>query len=412
MKSLLLTSSFPPRVGGRELYLHSIFSRLPAEEVTVLTIHEKEAFSLLLSEETAEFDQKSDMHIHRVGQERLHWFLQGRRKRLRWFASLARLGLREKIDIVHCGVALPDGMSGWLLKKVLGWPYIVFTYAKEITETFSMERLHRYRQRTLLEAERVVTISQYTRQELIRLGVEPDRIIIAPPGVDADYFQPNREAGEHIRSLYGLGEKPILLTVARLIPRKGHDRVIEAMPFILQQVPEAIYVIVGEGPDEERLRKLVQSVGVGNRVAFIGSVPAADLLGWYNAADLMVMPNRRENGDVEGFGIVFLEANACGKPVIGGRSGGVMDAIDDGESGCLVDPYDSQAVAKAAIRLLADPALAHRMGARGREWAKKFSWERAARQVQTLAAEVVSDCDGSFGIGQAMRSLQFFARPL
>jgi len=313
---------------------------------------------------------------------------------------------------VHCGVALPDGMSGWLLKKVLGWPYIVYTYAKEITETFSMERLHQYRRRALLEAERVVTISQYTRQELMRLGVEPDRIIIVPPGVDADRFQPDQEAGQRIRTLYGLEGKPILLTVARLIPRKGCDQVIEALPFILQQAPEATYVIVGEGPDEERLRELVQSVGVGNCVVFTGSVPDKDLPAWYNAADVVVMPNREEGSDVEGFGIVFLEANGCGKPVIGGRSGGAVDAIVNGETGYLVDPYDSQAIAEAVVRLLTDPALAHRIGAQGREWAQEFSWKRAARQVQTLTAEVVSDRERSFGIGRAVRSLQFFACPL
>jgi len=407
-RSLLLTTSFPPRVGGRELYLHSIFSRLPAEEVRVLAVHE---------EGDAQFDRKSAIRIRRVPRERLQWFLQGRRKRLRWFASLAGLGWREKVKVVHCGVVLPDGMSGWLLKKVLGWPYIVYTYAKEVTEPLPLERLHEHRRRVLIEADRVVTISRYTRQELIRLGVDPARIVMVYPGVDAERFRPDPEAGQRIRALYGLGERPVLLTVARLIPRKGHDMVIAALPSILQQVPEAVYVIVGSGPDEGRLRRLAEGQGVADRVLFAGAVPDEDLPAWYNAADLLVMPNREEEGDVEGFGIVFLEANACATPVIGGRSGGAVDAVADGETGYLVDPASPEAVAEAAVRLLTDPALARRMGERGRERARReFSWERAARQVRELTAEVMAAARGRRGVWaypvRMGRSWRFFLQRL
>ena len=387
MRSLLLSLSFPPRVGGREAYLHSIFSRLPSDEVVVLTPHE---------EGDVGYDRQSKMRIVRIRQERLYWFLHGRRKRLRWFISLAGLCLRERVGVVHCGVVLPDGMSGWLLKRVLGWPYIVYTYAKEITEPPSMERLYGDRRRALVEADRVVTISRHTRQELVRLGVDPARIVVVYPGVDADRFRPDLEAGRRVRALYDLGERPVLLTVARLVPRKGHDRVLEALPLILQRVPEAVYVIVGSGPDEERLRGLAHAHGVAERVIFAVTVSDEDLPAYYNGADLLVMPNREEGGDVEGFGIVFLEANGCGKPVIGGRSGGAVDAIADGESGYLVDPYSPQAIAEAVMRLLTDPVLARRMGEAGRERAQReFSWEQAARQVEALTAEVAAETRGT-----------------
>lgn len=408
MRSLLITSTFPPRVGGRELYLHSIFSRFPGGEVVVVTPREGDFES---------FDSQSPHKIIRIDQDSLMWFLRGRRGRLRLSAFLSSLCVRERIDVVHCGVALPDGMSGWLLKRVLGRPYIVYTYAKEITESPSMERLHHDRRRALQEADRVVTISQYTRGELIRLGVDPARIVMIYPGVDATRFQPDGEARQRIRARHDLDDRPVLLTVARLIPRKGHDQVIEAMPLILQQVPEVAYLIVGSGPAEEHLRTLAQSRGVAERVIFAGAVSDEDLPAYYNAADLFLMPNREEGGDVEGFGIVFLEANACGKPVIGGRSGGAVDAVTDGETGYLVAPYSSEAIAEAVVRLLTDSALARRMGERGRERVQReFSWERAAQQVRVLTAEVVAAARGEpvtlTHPAQLARSFHFFLQRL
>jgi len=390
-RGLLLTNTFPPRVGGREAYLFQIFTRLTPPTVVVTPDREGDWEA---------FDRESPLRVVRVQPEGPRWFYEGgRRRRLSWFAALTGLRWRERVDVIHCGVALPDGMSGWLLKRTLGCPYIVYTYAKEITSPLPMKRLYSDRQQTLQEADRVVTISQYTRGELIRLGVDPARIVMVYPGVDATCFQPDGEARQRIRARHDLSDRPVLLTVARLIPRKGHDQVIEAMPLILSQVPEAVYLIVGSGPAEEHLRTLAQSRGVAERVIFVGAVSDEDLPAYYNAADLFLMPNREEGGDVEGFGIVFLEANACNKPVIGGRSGGTVDAVADGETGYLVDPYSPEAIAEAAICLLTDPTLARRMGERGRERVQReFSWERAAQQVQKLTAEVATEARSRRGV--------------
>lgn len=389
MRSLLVTSTFLPRTGGRELYLHSVFSRFPPEDVVVVT-HDREG-------DWQAFDQQSSLRIIRVDRNNFHWYFRGRRGRLKWFASLGGLCLREKIDIVHCGVTIPDGMSGWLLKKALGKPYIVYTYAKEILEPLPTEWHRLNFQRALREADGIVTISKYTQGKLVELGVDPSQIAVIYPGVDLKAFQPNSAAGQTIRARHGLLDgRPVLLTVARLIPRKGHDKVIEALPAILGQVPDVVYLIVGTGPQEDRLRTHAQEKGVADRVIFAGRVSDEELPAYYNAADVFIMPNREDETDVEGFGIVFLEANACGVPVIGGHSGGAVDAIADGESGYLVDPSSPQAIAEAASRLLTDPALARRMGEAGRERARwEFSWERAARQVYTLTAEVAAATRGS-----------------
>jgi len=379
-----MTSTFLPRVGGRERYLHSVFSCFPPEDVVVVT-HDREG-------NWQAFDQQSPLRIIRVDRAGFHWYFQGRRARLKWFSFLGGLCLRERINVVHCGLTIPDGMSGWLLKRVLGKPYVMYTYAKEILEPLPTEWHRRNFQWTLREADRIVTISEYTKGQLVQLGVDPSKIEMIYPGVNSEAFHPNLTAGRAIRARHRLSDgQPVLLTVARLIPRKGHDKVIEALPAILEQVPDVVYLIVGTGPGEDWLRARAQEKGVADRVVFAGRVSDEELPACYNAANVFIMPNREEGTDVEGFGIVFLEANACGKPVIGGRSGGAADAIADGESGYLVDPCSPSDIAQAAIRLLTDPTLAERMGEQGRKWVQReFSWERAARQVRELTAEVVA----------------------
>jgi phosphatidylinositol alpha-1,6-mannosyltransferase len=295
-------------------------------------------------------------------------------------------------------MAIPDGMSGWLLKRALGTRYIVYTYGKEILRSWSTEAERRGFRWALESADRVVTISQYTKEKLVELKVDPSNVEIVYPGVDSAMFRPDPAMRRRIRARHGIADyQRVLLTVARLTPgegatlRKGHDKVIEALPEIVARVPDVVYLIVGTGPAEGQLRARSQERGVADQVIFAGYVPDEDLPAYYNAADVFIMPNREEGINVEGFGIVFLEANACGKPVIGGRSGGTVDAIADGESGYLVDPYDPSDIAESAIRLLTDPALAKHMGKVGRRRAlETFSWERAARQVNALTNDVAS----------------------
>lgn len=385
MKALLISHTFPPRVGGREAYLYNLWSRLDPQAGLVLTPEQKSVW--------VGFDLYCPLHVMRKPKKGWTWFMRGRRARLQWLFLLTRLCLQERIGIVHCGVILPDGMSGWLLKKTLGRPYIVYTYAKEITEPLPMEELERDRRRALLEADRVVTISRHSRDLLIEQGVSPDRITIIYPAVDDERFRPDPQAGWRFRARYDLGQRPVLLTVARLLSRKGHDVVLRALPTILEAVPDAMYVIVGDGPDRARLERLTYFLNVADHVVFTGRLPDEHLLACYNAADVMVMPNREEpdKGEVEGFGLVFLEANACGVPVIGGNSGGVPEAIAHGVSGYLVNPYDLTDLTWRVLALLGNRTLARQMGAAGREWAQRqFSWERAAQQLQALNEEVAA----------------------
>ncbi|NLB96282.1 MAG: glycosyltransferase, partial [Armatimonadetes bacterium] len=187
--------------------------------------------------------------------------------------------------------------------------------------------------------------------------------------------------------------RPVLVTVSRLLERKGHDVVLRALPRIAAAVPEVAYLVAGTGPREPVLRRLAGELGVAERVVFAGRVPDEELADYYGAADVFIHPNRElPNGDVEGFGIVFLEANAAGKPVIGGNSGGTPDAVVDGVTGFLIDPNDVDAVADAAIRLLTDRDLARKLGEQGRERARtEFTWERAVERLRALNRKVVAE---------------------
>ncbi len=383
MRSLLIAYTYLPRIGGREIYLQHIFSHFSPADLVVLTPHE---------EGDQAFDRESPVKIVRVARERLFWFLRGRRGRLSWFAFLAHLCWRERIDVVHTSLAVPDGMSGWLLKQVLGKPYVVYTFGKELTPRSADEIKQQRLMQVFDQADRVVTISDYTCDQLTSLGVPAARISKITPGVDTRRFYPDEAAGAAVRVRYRLEDRPVILTVSRLVPHKGHDVVIKALPSVLRHVPDLVYLVGGKGPALEQLRSLARDCGVSDHVIFAGYVPDEELPAFYNAADLFVMPSRQmpEAGEWEGFGIVYLEANACGKPVIGGRSGGTADAVVDGRSGYLVDPENPEVVAGKIVGLLQNPELARRMGAFGHQWVRQHrSWEQASEQHLALTANVL-----------------------
>ncbi len=228
-------------------------------------------------------------------------------------------------------------------------------------------------------------ISRYTAALLGDLGVPPERVHVVPNGTRPEQFdnEQSRAAAATLRARYDLPvDGPMLATVGRLVPRKGVDTVIRALPRIADKVPNTLYVVAGGGPDRPRLEALAADQGVSERVRFLGKVPDADVSGLYQACTAFVMPARQEGASVEGFGLVFREAGACGKPVIGAYSGGVPDAIEHGDTGLLVPPADPRAFADAAIQLLSDEALAARLGARGREVVHtEGTWDRVAERM-------------------------------
>jgi phosphatidylinositol alpha-1,6-mannosyltransferase len=207
------------------------------------------------------------------------------------------------------------------------------------------------------------------------------------PGVDAGAFRPDPGARREIRERYGLGGRPVVVCVSRLVPRKGQDTLLRAWPAVRARVPDATLLIVGRGPYAKRLRELAEQAGVASSVVFTGSVPQAELPAHYAAGDVFSMPCRTRRGglDVEGLGIVYLEASAAGLPVVGGDSGGAPDAILEGETGYVVGGRDVAALSGRLIALLEDPAGAKAMGEKGRAWVERdWNWDVAASRLRAL----------------------------
>jgi phosphatidylinositol alpha-1,6-mannosyltransferase len=249
----------------------------------------------------------------------------------------------------------------------------------------------RRRAHYLREAAAVVAVSEFTRGELIsRMGVPSSRIALIVNGVDAGRFQPGPKPPA-LLARYGLAGKRVLLTVGRLVERKGIDTMLRALPLVLAAVPDTRYLIVGTGEYRIRLEALIAELGLNDAVIFAGRVPQDELVAHYQLCDLFVMPNRElDNHDTEGFGLVFLEANACGKAVIGGRAGGVVEAVRDGETGLIVDGHDVDALAAAVSGLLRDDARREAMGEQGLAVARASSSAERARAFHALCERVAA----------------------
>ena len=274
---------------------------------------------------------------------------------------------RQGFDWVECGQLLPFGLIALLLKRVFGIPYLVWAYGNDVLRPQRYPFLRRLLCLVLSNADSVVAISQSTKREIVRLGLNPDRIAVIPPAVDTQRFHPQID-GSQVVIRHRLQGKRVILTVARLVERKGIDMVIKAMPKVLEAIPNVVYLVIGIGPYQGKLERLARGLGLEGRVIFVGRVPDEELPYYYNICDLFVLVSRTlaDKGEIEGFGIVFLEAGACGKPVIGGRGGGTSEAIEEGVTGLLVDPLDVNEIANAIIRVLQDEELARRLGENGR----------------------------------------------
>jgi phosphatidylinositol alpha-1,6-mannosyltransferase len=239
----------------------------------------------------------------------------------------------------------------------------------------------------LVEATRVFACSRYTAQILVdSVGVRPERIRVLNPGCDTTRFSPEVSPDAAAR-IVGDAERrrPILLSVGNLVERKGHDTVLRALPRLATRWPDLLYVIVGDGAFRPHLAALAHELGVERLVRFVGRADLTTLPSFYRLCDVFVMPSRflPERNDVEGFGIVYLEAGASGKPVVAGRSGGTADAVVDGETGLLADPTSHENVAAALARVLENPAFAAELGRNARERiVKHFTWSTFAQKLR------------------------------
>ncbi|MHB8993866.1 MAG: glycosyltransferase family 4 protein [Armatimonadota bacterium] len=376
---ILLATDFPPQVGGIQTY-HSALARglqQIGREVHVVATEHPDAEA---------YDATAPFPVTRVS-------VQGGKPAIyrRMREEIVGRGLRAAPGLrgIIATKWSPEGLGAKQAADRLNVPWGVFGHDREHILHGGNPLKWLLQQHLFNKANFCFAISNYAADNFRRRGVKDDALRMVGCGMDAELFAPDPERATALREKYGLHRKRVLLTVSRLVPRKGHLTVIEALPRIREAVGNVCYLIVGDGDYRGTLQEAVAQQGLSDHVIFAGRAAAEDLCGYYTLGDLMVMPSYDIRGiPTEGFGLTFLEANCCGRPVIGSRSGGIPDAVDHGLSGLLVPPRDPAAVAKAAIRILSEPGLAEQMGEYGQHRAREmFRWEYVARRVDAAFAE-------------------------
>ncbi|MEU5277651.1 glycosyltransferase family 4 protein [Streptomyces asoensis] len=377
-KTLIVTNDFPPRPGGIQAFLHNMALRLDPDRLVVYASTWKRSREGV--EATAAFDAEQPFTVVRDSTTML-LPTPGATRRA---AGLLR---EHGCTSVWFGAAAPLGLMAPALRRAGAERLVATTHGHEA----GWAQLPAARQLLARIGESTDTITylgEYTRSRIAgALSADAaGRMTQLPPGVDEKTFHPG-SGGEEVRARLGLSDRPVVVCVSRLVPRKGQDTLIDAMPRILAAEPEAVLLIVGGGPYEKDLRRLARERGVADSVRFTGSVPWSELPAHYGAGDVFAMPCRTRRGglDVEGLGIVYLEASATGLPVVAGDSGGAPDAVLDGETGWVVRGGSPADTAERVVALLGDAELRRRMGERGRAWVEeKWRWDLLAEKLRTL----------------------------
>lgn len=297
---------------------------------------------------------------------------------------------RYRIGILCIGELNSSAWLGELCRKLTGVRLLYYIHGEEVTTRFQAGSFGRKRLQHLQRADAIIAVSSFTRQTLIDLGLPEERIHLLENAVDTTHFSPGAR-DQIFLERWGVRNKRLVVSIGRLIPRKGFDRSIEAWPSVLERHPDAHLMIIGSGPQRAELETLIRQRNLQHAVTLAGPLSEDDLLAAYRSSEFFMMPNRTlPDGDTEGFGLVFLEANACGRAVIGGRAGGAVEAVRDGQTGLLVDANLPGNIADAAIRLLGDDTLRQRLQQNGLAHAQTNSWTTRAMQFHELCRSITT----------------------
>ena len=364
MKILIITTFYPPSKGGIQTYTYEIAKNLQnmGNEVTVFAI----SFNGIRKIFSTPFlkvykDDKKTTLFH----------------------------ILKPHDAILVTSWFPSGLIGVFLSQLYHSPLYISAHGNEILYPEKSLVLKKLMLFCFNKAKKIFAVSNYTKKLLMRKGVDENKIIVIPNGTDPERFNPNIDFSDILKK-YGLQNKKIIFSVSRLVERKNFGAVIEAMPEILKEVPDTVYLIGGTGPMRNKWEELAKKEGVNDKIIFLGYIPDEELPKYYAMCNIFVMPSREMEtaGEVEGFGIAFLEANACGKPVIGGKSGGIEDAIIDGVTGILVDPNEKEEIKEAILKLLKNPSMAKSIGIKGRERIEnELNWSNITEKLLMEIAE-------------------------
>lgn len=365
-KILFITNDFGPRAGGIESFIMGLVERLPRDSVTVYTSSQGD---------TSQYDSNwSHDHGVRIVRDRSRMLLPTPRV-ARNLMGLARKG---GFAVACFGAAAPLGLLAPTMRKSGITRIVSLTHGHEVwwSKVFPFSLAMRRIGNTV---DVLTYLGEFTRRN-ISLGLSPrarDAMVRIAPGIDIAHFTPHA-APSKLRRELGLSNASVIVSVGRLVPRKGQDRLIEALPIIRNAIPNIHLVLVGEGRYRKTLEKLAEKRGVRDLVTFVGRVAFAELPDYFRIGDIFAMPSRSRLAglEVEGLGIVYLEASGCGLPVIAGNSGGAPDALVDGVTGIIVDGGNINEIASSIVRVLNDPKKMRAMGTAGNEWVTSgWSWQ-------------------------------------
>lgn len=376
MRLLVLSELFLPTKGGTAVWAAEVYRRLGGKEIHIVTADVSGAASV------------DDVHpntIHRLDLRRIPWLRpESLAMYARFLFKSLGLALTHRFEAIHAFRALPEGLVAWLVGRLTFRQIVIYAHGEELT-TWGDGGKYKAMRFALRHADKVIANSDHTRSTLLKMGVAAERIAIIFPGVDIDVFRPGLVTAGLREGLAIAPHEFMVFSVGRLSRRKGFDRAVQAVARLRAEGLPVRYVIGGVGEDADYLDDLIREHGLTEAVHRIGAVSEPDLPRWLNACDVFVMPNRDVDGDNEGFGMVFIEAAACGKTSIAGEAGGTGSAVLHNQTGVRVDGASVMAIESALRALLTDTVLRTRLAesAYARALAL-FGWDRVAESTRRL----------------------------
>ncbi len=375
-RTMLVTIDYPPMFGGVANYWANLNKNLPGQDLVVLAPE---------ADDSLDFDQHQNYIIYRKNlMNKWCAFCPEWLPILRETYRLIKMEKIQKLIVTH---VLPVGTVALILKKLFNIPYIVSFHGLDAALAGVTKRKFWLTKKIIKNAESIVSNSQSTLNILKKIDPQvAEKTEIIYPCANIQYEKVTEGRLQNFRNLFNLHGKSLILCVGRFIKRKGQDKLIAAMEKVVEKVPNAYCILVGQGPEQDSLQRLVGSYGLEDHVIIFDDILDFELPVLYESCEVFVMPSRiLKNGDIEGFGIVYLEANLYGKPVVAGNEGGATEAVADRKSGILVDPHNPTEIADALIILLSDKEKAEEMGEYGKSRAmEKFTWEKQAEKLVRL----------------------------
>jgi phosphatidylinositol alpha-1,6-mannosyltransferase len=381
LKTLLITENFPPKSGGSGRWFWELYSRLPKNEYEILAGEDPAA---------AKYDSDANIHILRGNLTSSEWGFKSSVGLKFYFKSvlLARKIIKQRqITQLHCGRVLPEGVIAWLLNLFTGIPYVCYVHGEDLETAQSSREQYFICGQVIKRAKAIICNSQNSANIVAKFGAQAaSKTQVLHPGVDSELFVPKPKNEKSLTSLNWINKR-VVLTVGRLQARKGQDMMIKAIPEILKATPNFLYAIVGEGEELDSLVKLSAELKVDQHVQFLRGIPDEQMIECYQQCDLFILPNRTINNDIEGFGMVLVEAQSCGKPVIAGDSGGTKETMLLGESGFIIDATQPSNIASTVVGMLADEKKLKDMGSKGREHVlQSLDWKALVQRAKELFA--------------------------